>query len=292
MTNLTSKISLRVALTETLAEELALVLTSERLSPSIWRGEDGYVLGVPLEEVKRAAKALSDYESENPVELQKEDETVGSSHILVALAVGGVLFAFYFVTVELYPAIRWFERGSADAKRILLGELWRVVTALTLHIDMAHALTNTIAGVLFLIVVCRTLGAGLGCALVLLAGAGGNFVNAFLHGPFHIAVGASTSVFGALGILGGLGVTRRYRRGVRGRRAWVPIAAALALLAMLGTTGQRVDFWAHLFGLLVGGMLSIPVSILLPHPPGIRYQWALGAATLSVIIACWFTALR
>ena len=185
----------------------------------------------------------------------------------------------------------WFERGSADAQKILNGEFWRTVTALTLHADVVHALSNAIAVALFLGVVSSVLGIGLGAALMLMAGAGGNLANAFLHGSAHVSVGASTSIFGAVGLLGGVAVITRGRASSK-RRVWLPIAAAFALLAMLGTGGERVDIWAHLFGLLVGGVLGILVALTTPRPPGLAIQWACGGAAAAVLIYCWIIALQ
>ncbi|MEE8607990.1 MAG: rhomboid family intramembrane serine protease [Nitrospiraceae bacterium] len=287
-----SEIPLRVAHNRHLAEEWELVLVAEGLSPRVRPTRDGFVLGVPAEEVERATAALSAYESENPPEPKEGDESVGSAHLLAGLAVAAALLAFFFVTSVPNPAVPWFERGSADVDRILLGELWRPVTALTLHADLGHVVVNAIASVLFLSAVSGTLGLGLGYALVLLAGAGGNLANALLHGSLHVSVGASTSVFGAIGLLGGLGVVRRRRIGMRGRRAWLPIAAGLAILAMLGTGGERVDLWAHLLGFLVGGVLGILVAFVVPRPPGLHVQWTLGSAALAVVIYCWSLALR
>ena len=133
---------------------------------------------------------------------------------------------------------------------------------------------------------------GLGSALVLLAGGGGNLANAVLHGSPHFSVGASTSVFAAVGVLGGLGVLRRWRKTAHRRRAWMPIAAALALLAMLGSGGERVDVWAHLFGLLLGGALGIVIGFTAPHPPALRIQWVCGSAALALLIYSWILALR
>src|SRR5438132_399884 len=77
----------------------------------------------------------------------------------------------------------------------------------------------------------RLLGPGLGTWLVLLAGAGGNALNAWVHVAHHTSIGASTAVFGALGILGGLQFGRLRGR----RRAWLALAATLALLALVGS---------------------------------------------------------
>ncbi len=286
----TSDIPLRVAAERKLAEEWALVLIAEGLSPSVRRSSEGYVLGVPVEEAERAVAALASYERENPTEPHEGDEAGGYAHVVTALAVAGALVVFFFVTGAGDSMVHWFQRGSADVERILHGEVWRTVTALTLHADIGHVLANAIAGAVFLAAACRALGPGLGCALVLLAGAGGNYVNALFHGSFHVSVGASTSVFGAVGVLGGLGVVRRRRKGVRGRLAWMPIVAGLALLAMLGMGGERVDLWAHLFGFLVGGVMGVLVAFAVPRPPGLRVQWVLGGATLAVVLYCWTLA--
>jgi membrane associated rhomboid family serine protease len=70
----------------------------------------------------------------------------------------------------------------------------------------------------------------------------------------------------------------------------MPIVAGLALLAMLGMGGGRVDLWAHLFGFFVGGVIGVLVAFAVPRPPGRGVQWALGGATLAVILYCWTLA--
>lgn len=286
-----SEIPLRVASERHLAEEWALVLSAEGMSSSVRNTREGFVLAVPADEAERAAAALLAYERENPTELDEADEPGGYAHLYAGIATGGALIAFFLVTGARNPVVHWFEGGSADAERIVLGELWRTVTALTLHADLGHVLANAIAGAVFLTALCRALGPGLGFALFVLVGAGGNLMNALVHGALHVSVGASTSVFGAVGVLGGLGVIRRRRRGARGRLAWMPIVAGLALLAMLGTGGGRVDLWAHLFGFLVGGVSGIFVAFAVPRPPGSRVQWALGGAALALVLYCWTLAL-
>jgi len=290
--NQDSQIILRVTGDQRLAEEWELVLLAQGLSPSLRRTPDGVALSVPEAEADRAFASLAAYERENPRKLAERAEPMESGNLLIGVTVALMLLLFFFVTVQWLPALSWFARGSADAERILQGELWRTVTALTLHADIAHALSNAVAAALFLGAVSSMVGAGLGCALVLLAGAGGNLANAFLHGAPHVAVGASTAVFGAVGMLGSLGMTRR-RRGTLSRwRAWLPVAAALALLGMLGSSGQRVDIWAHLCGLLVGAALGIFIGSITARTPGWRIQWSCGIAAVALLIYCWILALR
>jgi membrane associated rhomboid family serine protease len=274
------------------------VLEAEGLSPSVRSGPEGFALGIPADEAERAADIISAYESEKrdresrrEQESQREPEPVAAGGVVAGLAVAAALLVFFFLTGPRNATVIWFERGSADAERILLGELWRTVTALTLHADFAHVLANALVGAVFLSAVCGALGAGVGCALVLLSGAGGNLANALFQSSHHLSVGASTAVFGAVGLLSGLAVARRRRQQSLRRHAWVPIGAGLAILAMLGTTGERVDLWAHLFGLLVGGVLGIPVGFALRRPPGPLAQWAFGGAALMAVLYCWGLAL-
>jgi rhomboid protease GluP len=288
-----SEFPVRVTRDQRLAEEWELVLLAQGLSPSLSRNLDGAIaLTVSRENVERARGALLAYERENPPKGAAGREPLGSADSFAASAVAGLLIlAFFSITVISNPTMAWFERGSADADKILNGELWRTLTALTLHADVAHALSNATALVLFLGAVGSVLGTGLGCALILMAGVGGNLANAFLHGSPHVSVGASTSVFGAVGVLGGLGVVMRRTGALSRRRAWLPVAAAFALLGMLGTGEGRVDIWAHLFGLLVGGILGVLIALIAPRPPGLGIQWACGGLAAAMLIYCWTLAL-
>ena len=151
------------------------MLTADGLSPSVRRGPEGFVLGVAVDEAERAADVLSTYLSENreresrrEQESRREPEPVAAGGGFAGLAVAAALLVFFFLTGPRNATVIWFERGSADAERILLGELWRTLTALTLHADIAHVLANALVGAVFLSAVCGALGAGVGCALVLL----------------------------------------------------------------------------------------------------------------------------
>jgi hypothetical protein len=162
---------LRVTRDHKLVEEWELVLVSQGLSPTVWESPDGLVLSVPEHEVKKAQAGLSAYESENPKKPLELAEPVESPNWLSGIVVAALLLLFFSVTTVLSPTLPWFERGSANAQRILEGELWRTVTALTLHADSVHAVSNAVAAILFVSVVSGMLGVGLSSALVLLAGA-------------------------------------------------------------------------------------------------------------------------
>ncbi len=287
-----SEILLRIAPERKVAEEWALVLVTQGISASVRHTQEGFALGVPVGDAQRAVTALVRYDRENRGDVREEEAPARAGNLPAGLAVSAALLVFFLVTGPRNPAVPWFERGSAVAGRIVNGDLWLTVTALTLHTDFVHVLGNAVMGAIFLSASFRLLGVGLGGALILLAGAGGNFVNALLQSAHHNSVGASTAFFGAVGLLGGLGVARRRRTEVGGRRAWVPFAAGLALLGWLGTAGARVDLGAHLFGFLLGCALGLFAGIACPRPLGARLQWTLGVAALATVLFSWMVALR
>lgn len=264
--------------------EPALVLASAGIEHRVEKATDGWRLVVAAEDAERAAAAIEAYEHERRP--QKVDANLEYGPSYAGFVIAMLLVAFYVTTGAAKPGVSWFRVGSAAAERVLDGELWRTVTALTLHADPAHVLANAVACAVFATAVARLLGPGLGSLLVLLAGAGGNALNAYLHGTHHTSIGASTAVFGAIGILGGLQFGR-----TRGRRgAWLALAGSLALLAMLGT-GERTDLLAHLFGLAAGLVLGMAAAYL-PRAPGRVLQAAFAASALLLVLGSWLAAFR
>jgi len=287
-----SQVVVRVAPDNKLANDWALVLISQGLSPSLRHDEGGVVLSVPAEEVELALAGLAAYEKENTAPVQKvQNRSDDFSNFVTGLVVAGVLILIHAATVKWKEAAPWLERGGAEASQILDGELWRTVTALTLHGDLVHLFSNAIAAAIFITALSGLVGAGVAVALFVVTGACGNLANAFIQGSAHIAIGASTAIFGAVGVLGTVGLVRKRREPGRRRSAWIPVAAALGLLAMLGTGTGRTDVLAHLFGFLCGAVLGVPVALFFPAPPGRLTQWTCGGATAGLLIYCWSLAL-
>ena len=210
----------------------------------------------------------------------------GRSWIGVAIALA--LIGFFGVTGPWSGGARWFPAGAADAERLLHGQWWRSITALTLHADGAHVFGNAVACVVLVSALARIIGPGVGAWLLLLAGASANALTAWIHGVHH-SVGASTATFAAIGALAGLALARRAIASSR-RRWWHYVAAALALLGLLGTA-KGSDVLAHALGVVTGGALGALVGMLLPRPPGRAVQWTLTLAAALAVVAAWWRAL-
>jgi len=248
--------AVRVTPSRRRADEWAVVLAAAGIPHWLRQRLDGWALVVPADDAASALQTLAAYDQENAGEPITADGPASRPWTIAGVVVALLLVGFSAITGPRSAGSAWFEAGSADASAIVAGQWWRTITPLTLHADAPHLLGNAVAVAGLLTAVCWELGPGVGLWLVLLAGAGGNALTAVVHGGNHVSVGASTAVFGAVGVLAALRIVGSSRVGARGRRWWVVIAASLALLALLGTAAHA-DLLAHLFGFLVGGGLGV-----------------------------------
>jgi membrane associated rhomboid family serine protease len=255
----------------------------------------GWVILVAGSDLARAMQAIRLYQAENRNWPPREKrELLPYARSLVAPLLMLTLVLFHAVTGPSGLSSVWFSRGTASSERILHGEIWRAVTALTLHADTLHVLGNALTGSIFLSAVNRRLGDGRGPLLVLLAGALGNGMNAIWYHRGHLSIGASTAVFAAVGILA---ATQLSLDRSEGRRSWLervaPIVGGLALLGMLGASPHS-DLLAHLFGFLAGVAVGLVASIALGKPArsSTAVQIVCAASTLFIVVACWSLALH
>jgi rhomboid protease GluP len=271
----------------------ALVLESRNIPYMVTRSEDGWELSVPVGFHAEAEKELRLFEEENrdwPPPAPKENPL--AENTLATLSVLLLLATFHNITLlDLKQPIDWVALGSADSARILSGQWWRTATALTLHAGWLHLLGNLTIGGVFIVLLCRELGSGLAWILLLGSGILGNLANALMQPFDHDSIGASTLVFGAVGILAATTMLRK-RHQVRKQRL-LPVAAALGLLALLGTEGKNTDLGAHFFGFLAGMALGFGAEFLVGRygRPGKTINAALALFCATAIVLAWWSAL-
>ncbi|GLI39846.1 rhomboid family intramembrane serine protease [Geobacter hydrogenophilus] len=285
------------ALEEGKAQLWGLVLEARAVHCRIVRSDNGWHVVVPASFYDRAVEEVRLFEEENrnwpppapPVRTM-------NGNVLATLSVLFLLATFHNitrldVTLPGHPPLDWLTLGSADAEKIMDGQWWRAVTALTLHANLPHLVGNLAIGGVLVILLCREIGPGLAWSLILGSGILGNLVNALLHSTGHISVGASTAVFGAVGILASSSVVR-HRHHLQ-RRWPLPVAAGLALLAVLGTEGEHTDLGAHLFGFLWGIALGAVAEYLIGRfgEPGPALNAVLAVASAVGVVFSWWVAL-
>ena len=280
--------AVRVTLSRRHADEWAVVLAAAGIPHWLRQRLDGWALIVPPDDVAAALEALEAYDHENARQGASAGDEVAPTRpvTIVGVVVALLLIGAFAITGPRAARSTWFEHGSADAARIMAGEWWRTITALTLHADTPHLAGNAVAIAVLMTAVCWHLGPGVGAWLLLLAGAGGNALTAAAHRSDHVSVGASTAVFAAVGILAALRIVAPARVGAGARKWWVVVAAALSLLALLGT-GPEADVLAHLFGFLVGGGLGLVAALTLRREVCAPVQWLLLAAAGGAVVGAW-----
>jgi rhomboid protease GluP len=212
---------------------------------------------------------------------------------------GATLGAGVFVIVLLLAAYNagngsfgadWFSAGSLDAGSPL--QWWRAITALTLHVDQEHWLGNVLFGVIAGIGAGRLLGPGIAWASILGAAALANYLEILMAPVSHRAVGASTAVFAALGLLTGMAWRQRLTLRERLWYRWAPLIAGICLLTLLGAGNAQVDVLGHALGFIMGtGLGWIYARLGLPRHGDGRVQILAGLGAVLLIWFAWLLAL-
>ena len=279
-------------------KSLALVLTARGIPCKLLPAKKPRHLLVKNNDLISAEQEISLYLTENRRQPTEPDRfTKFENNILQSISALLLIGIFYNITnLEFsgfgHTPIDWLQLGRADANLIRAGEWWRTITALTLHADGQHLLSNMVIGGYFVVRLCRMLGGGLGWSLILWSGIIGNAINAMMHVSGHRSIGASTALFGAIGVAGMIGLMRHRR--IKSRYSVLPFAAAVGLLAMLGAgSGGAIDIGAHLFGFASGLILGAGASwwIMQYGLPKPKTNRLLATAALITPIIAWLLAL-
>ena len=277
--------------TQLLCREFSLVLEAKGIEHEILESGDSWVLTVTEPWIQSAQEEITRYSAERAVPRSRP--------ILMELHSGAALGAVGYVLILLLTAycagiglfgIDWLSSGALEAGGGR--EWWRALTALTLHLDQEHLLGNVLFGVMAGVAAGRLLGPGVAWASILAAAGLANYAEILIAPPAHRAVGASTAVFAALGLLAGLAWRQRLTLRERGWYALAPLIAGICLLTLLGAGTAHVDVLGHALGFLFGvgaGWLHARAT------PGfgraLHVQVAAGLGAVSLICAAWLLAI-
>lgn len=273
--------------------ENALVLAAMGIEHVLLPAEDGFhLLLVSAGDAGRAQDQLLKYARENRFPAREPRPPYRLVDSVIATMIAAALLVIIYAWSQQHAFFQdWLSRGAIQVGRMADGEWWRAVTALGLHADLGHLLSNLLFGSIFGVVLTQSIGPGLGWLCILVAGVAGNALNAAVHPAYHTAVGASTAVFAAVGLLSGLTWKRRLRWR-RGLRRWSPVAGGLMLLAYLGLSGERTDIGAHVAGFLTGGALGVVLAYAYPRlPQNASFQRACGLSAVALFVLAWAWAL-
>ena len=271
-------------------DQRAFVLKAVGIEHVVTQLENRFALLVPEEFVERALENLRSYEEESrpqppppPLKLHPHAWTGSLVYVVTMLGIA-------YASGESSGGFDWYDDGALR-RTALTGEAWRIVTALTLHADVAHLLGNLAFGVPYGYFASQLLGVGRAWASIFVAAAFANFLDAALMSEQQSSIGASTAVFAMLGIVGAYAWRRGQGRFNRWAHRFAPLVAAVALLAFTGVGDERTDIVAHLAGFGVGvGMGAIQAHIRHNRLDGPWAQRALATFTCLAVAGAWIWA--
>ena len=177
----------------------SLVLLSQGITHRIERSEEGpFQIFVEPEKRRMAQFQIRLYHRENPPRDENPPLPLKFTlHPLWVLAVpiACTLLDFSDIAVQMHNA------GIADASKILRGEWWRTITAMTLHADSRHLASNLVSGFLALSLLHYRIPLAKLVPFLAVASAVANFFVALTVQTSFRSLGFSGFVFATIGCL-------------------------------------------------------------------------------------------
>ena len=269
------------------AQTFGLVLLSSGIDYQVRKDPDGWQILVNEDVYDSAGVLVQTYLNENrPLRAVPDIQAGKYAKTFAGLWGSLVILTFHVAISSGHDARSFIQTYGSSARRILDGEWYRSATSLLLHGDYVH-LAGNIAGLgVFGTAVCSVMGWGVGWALILLTGMLGNLVNAGFYQTGHNAIGASTAVFGAVGLLSAYQFIKKIMLAGERYQAFLPIGAGFALLAFLGAAVQT-DIMGHLFGFLSGLVVGTAYAVFVKRPLRRSYQTGALLLTIGVLAGAW-----
>src|SRR5262249_32208240 len=144
------------------AADLGLVLTARGIEHVRRPGVVGWDISVPVSRAAGARAEIAQYVFGNkPAGGQRRGEEVGDG-LPGMIAYLAILLAVFFCVHASVLSLDWIGAGRLVAGRVMAGEWWRTITALTLHWDLDHLGGNLVFGAFFGFFIGRYLGRGIG----------------------------------------------------------------------------------------------------------------------------------
>jgi len=160
------------------------------------------------------------------------------------------------------------QLGAQVNVLVAAGQYWRLVTAMFLHIGLAHLVFNMYA----LFILGRDIEGFYGswrfAAIYFISGIAGN-VAYYAAGPNAVSAGASGAVFGLIGAEIAFLISNRALFGSLSRQRLLNLAFLVVINLAFGFMGRGINNLAHLGGLLSG--LALGFALTPRHR--VAWQW-------------------
>lgn len=277
-------------------DERAFVLSALNIPSEVLPGSAGFELAVAPAQSALAAHHLWQYEQELRQRAAPAPVLPPAPPPRPHAWVGSALYVALLVLVAMAVVQGWwraelFTLGDLDSARVRDGQWWRAITALTLHLDIVHLVSNLGAGAAVGYFASRQMGAGLAWLLIVVSAAASNLIEGWLGAGSHRSVGASTAVFAGLGLLAAHAWRRRRHLPARWAWRWSPLVVGVVLLGLLGSAGEGTNLVAHAFGFVLGIGAGFVAAGPALQPLQRAPQWLPGALALALPLGAWWFAV-
>lgn len=227
----------------------SLVLLSQGISHRIEHSEEGpFQIFVEPEKRRMAQFQIRLYHRENPP--RDENPPLPLKFTLqplwvLLIPIVCTLLDFSDISIQMHNA------GIADASKILRGEWWRTITAMTLHADSRHLASNLVSGFLALSLLHYRIPLAKLVPFLAVASAVANFFVALTVQTSFRSLGFSGFVFATIGCLAVIEFRLMPRETHGLLRRFAPLCGAASLAVFLGL-GENADILGHLYGFIAG----------------------------------------
>ena len=227
----------------------SLVLLSQGITHRIERSEEGpFQIFVDPDKRRAAQFQIRLYHRENPPRDENPPLPLKFTFQplwVLAIPIACTLLDFSDAFIQMHNA------GIADAAKILRGEWWRAITAMTLHGDSRHLAGNLISGFLALSLLHYRIPLAKLVPFLAVASAVANFFVALTVQTNFRSLGFSGFVFATIGCLAVIEFRLMPRETHGMLRRFAPLCGAASLAVFLGL-GENADILGHLYGFIAG----------------------------------------
>ncbi|MEJ2252253.1 MAG: rhomboid family intramembrane serine protease [Candidatus Lokiarchaeota archaeon] len=151
-----------------------------------------------------------------------------------------------FIMINLFLGDKYLLMFAQINQKVLNLEFWRLFTSMFMHADILHLLSNSIALLLFgaLLESIKYISLVKYLAIYFISGLIGNIFSLFLFPINTISLGASGCIFGLIGAA--------FILIIKENPPLFILASIYIVFFIISSFGLRINFIAHIFGLIGG----------------------------------------
>lgn len=172
-----------------------------------------------------------------------DTESFKKAKISICLVIINILISLFFLSFSDY----FYYFVQINVAILTDFEIWRLFTAIFIHGDLIHLLSNMFGIILFGTFVESSFSKLNFLIIYFISGIIGNVFSLFLLPPNVISFGASGAVFGLIGASLIIIIKERYV-------SLIFISLLYVLYFVISSFSPGINYFAHIFG-LIGGLL-------------------------------------